>query len=83
MKFGVLTEIFAQMDPLFRRNPQSVIKVIDPRRNSEEEAVRVLSGSLYLAELASSIHKGKEYFVSGYGVRHGMAFLLKHSLLDV
>jgi exopolyphosphatase/pppGpp-phosphohydrolase len=79
---GVLTELFAKMDPLYRRDPQSVIKIIDPRRNSEEEAVRVLSGAPYLAALANSIHKGKEYFVSGYGVRHGMAYLLKHRLMD-
>lgn len=75
-------ELFATIDLRYRRNPKAVVRIIDARRGSEREAVRVISGIPYIAALAKSVHAGNTFLVSGYGVRHGMAYLLKHGLVE-
>lgn len=77
-----LSKLFVTLDQLYRSKPQYVVRIIDPRRGSEHEAVRVISGAPYLVALAKSAHAGKAFLVSGYGVRHGMAYLLMHRLVQ-
>lgn len=76
-----LKEMYRTMGPAYIKNPQEVQRIIDPRKGSEEEALRVLSGSPYILELVTSIYEGETIRVSGYGLRHGMAFLLQHKIL--
>ena len=77
----ILDEFFARAHSEYRQSPEKVVRLIDAREGSEREAVRVISGSAYLAKLVRVLHTTSTPRVTGYGVRHGIAFLLLHGLL--
>lgn len=78
----VLDESFAIMHGEYVRNPANVVSFVDPREGSEREALRVISGAPYLAALVHDLQTMPTPRITGYGVRHGIAFLLLHGLLE-
>jgi exopolyphosphatase/pppGpp-phosphohydrolase len=69
------------LDNLYRKDPERARQYVDARSGSEDEAPRVISGSALL--LLTSVKLGyQDVRVSGYGVRHGMAFLMVNGLID-
>ncbi|MDR3472897.1 MAG: hypothetical protein P4M09_14640 [Devosia sp.] len=55
-------------------------KLVDARPGSEDEFERVLTGSVFLAGLTTKLGAGEALYISGYGLRHGAAFLLQQGL---
>jgi len=82
IKLDDLTDWYTSKSRAYKLNPKSVQRTIDPRRCSEIETLLVLAGAPYIWALVTTIDKGEEFFISGYGTRHGMAYLLKHGLLE-
>jgi len=67
-------EFHAYFLALYRKDREQARIEIDARKGAEDEIERVLSNSVYLMLLAASL-KHKAIRVSGFGTRHGMAFL--------
>jgi exopolyphosphatase/pppGpp-phosphohydrolase len=64
----------------YRTNPAHARSLIDARPGVEDEFARVMSGTAFL--MMASIKLGyQDVKVSGYGVRHGMAFLIRRGLI--
>lgn len=76
-----------QMNALHQRlmrdiqnDPVAARQAVDPRPGNEEVILQILGNLSFLTILASFLSPGP-YRVSGYGVRHGMAFLIRRGLL--
>jgi len=76
-----LAKLYIDLSKMYERNPQNASQIVDRRPQSKDEVLRVISGSAYLTLLGGTFYSGQELFISGYGVRHGMAFLLAHNLI--
>jgi exopolyphosphatase/pppGpp-phosphohydrolase len=59
---------------LYRKDRDEARIEIDARKGAEDEIERVISNSVYLMLLAATL-KHQAIRVSGFGTRHGMAFL--------
>ncbi|WLQ16818.1 hypothetical protein O5O45_12915 [Hahella aquimaris] len=81
VKLDDLTDWFAKTSRDYKLSPLAVQKTIDPRRNTEKEALRTLSGGPYIWGLVTTVHAGETFLTTGYGLRHGIAFLLKNELI--
>lgn len=71
-----LIRIYGELSRLYDQSPKKVSMVVDPRPGSTDEGVRVLSSAPFLALLVSRISSRSDLLVTGYGLRHGMSFLL-------
>jgi exopolyphosphatase/pppGpp-phosphohydrolase len=80
---NIFDQFFTTMGAAYRRTPDQVARSIDEREGSEDEALRVISGTAYFSSLVRSVHHTTAPRISGWGLRHGMAFLLLHELLNV
>lgn len=80
---SIFDQFFSTMGAAYRRTPDQVARSIDEREGSEDEALRVISGTAYFSSLVRSVHHTTAPRISGWGLRHGMAFLLLHELLKV
>ena len=76
-----LEELYRVVFAAYSKNPGVAAQIIDDRKGSSAEVLRVLSGAPFLYELCRAVSAGKTFKVSGYGVRHGMAFLLRQDLI--
>ncbi len=82
MKLDTLSDLVLELEKMYATNPEECAKWVDPRHGSEKDVLRVLSGAPYLWGLVTSVHMGDSFRFSGYGVRHGMTYLLKHGLIS-
>jgi exopolyphosphatase/pppGpp-phosphohydrolase len=82
VSFAELDQLHRGLHGLYRKDPTGARRFVDTRRGSEDHILKVLSSLPFLTLLASYIEPSGQYFVSGYGVRHGMAFLIRHKLLS-
>lgn len=76
-----LLTLYSRLSAAYTKSPKSVENFIDSRRGSEDETPRVISSAPFLAKLRADVALGDDLYVTGYGVRHGMAFLMSKSLL--
>lgn len=76
-----LLRLYSQLGSMYAKKPSAAIEFIDSRRGSEDETPRVISSAPFLAKLRADVAPGDEVLVTGYGVRHGMAFLLNKSII--
>jgi exopolyphosphatase/pppGpp-phosphohydrolase len=67
-------EFHASFLTLYRKDQDEARIEIDARKGAEDEIERVISNSVYLMLLAATL-KHQAIRVSGFGTRHGMAFL--------
>jgi exopolyphosphatase/pppGpp-phosphohydrolase len=68
---------------LYKKDPAAARRAVDTRRGSEDHVLRVLSSLPFLTLLSAYLAPRSRYFISGYGVRHGMAFLIQHNLVPL
>ena len=73
-------DLHASILKIFRRDPEQARALIDARLSAEDEFARVMSGSVFLMMVALKLGY-QEVSVSGYGVRHGMAFLARRGVI--
>lgn len=78
-----LDKFYRGLADLYRRDPAAARRVVDTRRGSDDHVLKVLSSLPYLILLANFMQPSGTFFVSGYGVRHGMAYLIKNGLIDL
>jgi len=78
-----LDKLYNGLDRLFKRDPAAAQRAVDTRRGSEDHVLRVISSLPYLTLLSSFLQPTGTYFVSGYGVRHGMGFLIRNELISL
>ncbi len=76
-----LMKFYLKLSQLYAKDPEKARLFVDTRRGREKQALEVLGSIPFLMLLANQLDTRGPYFVSGYGVRHGMAFLIKHNLL--
>ena len=67
---------------VYRNDPESARAFVDSRAEAALEVVRIISNSYLFATLLRCF-PGANVRVSGYGVRHGMAFLIVNNLSGV
>jgi exopolyphosphatase/pppGpp-phosphohydrolase len=73
-------KLYTDMLKAYRANPANARALIDARPGVEDEFARVMSGTVFL--MMVSIKLGyHDVRVSGYGVRHGMGFLIRRGLI--
>jgi exopolyphosphatase/pppGpp-phosphohydrolase len=77
-----LDELNRSLTMLYKKDPVAARRQVDTRPGSEDHVLRVLSSLPFLIVLASFLKPDSPFFFSGYGVRHGMAFLIQHRLID-
>jgi exopolyphosphatase/pppGpp-phosphohydrolase len=82
LTFSELDQLHRGLHSLYRKDPVGARRFVDTRQGGEEHILKVLSSLPFLTLLASFIEQSGQYYVSGYGVRHGMAFLIRHGLLE-
>jgi exopolyphosphatase/pppGpp-phosphohydrolase len=78
-----LQQLYTSLQKELRRDPVAARRRVDTRPGSEDHILRILSTFPYLVVLASYLKPGDQrpFFFSGYGARHGMAFLIQHDLI--
>lgn len=76
-----LIQLQKKLSSIYAENPEKARRLIDARKGRELEALRVLGSTPFLLFLANHLDSRGQYFISGYGVRHGMAFLIKRNLI--
>ena len=72
-------DIHARVTAIFKRDPKQARYYIDPRLNTPDETARVLSGSVFFIMVCKKLGFSS-LRVSGYGTRHGIAFLIHKGL---
>lgn len=78
-----LDQFYRGLADLHRRDPSAARRMVDTRRGSDDHVLKVLSSLPYLILLANFLQPSGTFFVSGYGVRHGMAYLIKNGLIEL
>jgi exopolyphosphatase/pppGpp-phosphohydrolase len=76
-----MIRLYLGLKKMFRDDRMKAIRLVDGRRGSEDEAPRVIASVPFISLLASGLSDRREFLVSGYGLRHGMAFLVYHGLI--
>jgi exopolyphosphatase/pppGpp-phosphohydrolase len=76
-----LIQLHKTLSRMHAEDPNKARRFVDVRRGREQEALRVLGSTPFLLFLASHLDARGQFFISGYGVRHGMAFLIKRGLI--
>jgi exopolyphosphatase/pppGpp-phosphohydrolase len=77
-----LQQLYTSLQKDLRKDPVTARRRVDTRPGSEDHILRVLSSFPFLIVLASYLKPGdRPFFFSGYGARHGMAFLIQHDLI--
>lgn len=74
-------DIFKTVGKMYETNPIKAQRFVDQRRGSESETPRVISSAPYLAFLRNIFNNGTDIFITGYGVRHGIGFLMLNDLI--
>ncbi len=69
-----------ELSRLREKNPEAARRFVDARSGSEDETVRIVAGSTFLLMIAIKLNY-RCVRVSGYGLRHGMAFLILRGLV--
>ena len=77
-----LDTLHSRLSALYKTDPVMARRQVDTRPGSEDHVVRILSSLPFLIVLASFLKPEGPFFFSGYGVRHGMAFLIQHGLIS-
>lgn len=75
-----LFELHSNILKLYRQSPEKARALVDSRAGAEDDFARVMSGSVFLMMLCTKLDYPLVR-VSGYGVRHGMAFLVLKELI--
>jgi exopolyphosphatase/pppGpp-phosphohydrolase len=78
-----LDKLYKGLARLMKTDPAAARRAVDTRRGSEDHVLKVLSSLPYLTLLSSYLQPSGTYYVSGYGVRHGMGFLIKNGLVGL
>lgn len=77
-----LDALYQRLSTLLRTDPVAARRQVDTRPGSEDHILRILSSLPFLIVLASFLKPEGPFSFSGYGVRHGMAFLIQHGLIQ-
>ena len=80
LKVSDLYELYGRLLKIFNENPDKARSVVDARPEARDEFARVMSGSVFHMLLAKRMNYSTVR-ASGYGVRHGMAFLVRRELI--
>lgn len=78
-----LLKLYSDLAKAYYADPRKTIQYIDSRRGSEDETPRIISSAPFLAKLRADVAPGDDVYVTGYGVRHGMAFLIRKEIISV
>lgn len=78
-----LLRLYSKLSEMYEKSPRAAIEFVDNRRGSESDTPRIISSAPFLAKLRSEVAIGEDIFVTGYGVRHGMAFLINNGLMSL
>jgi hypothetical protein len=81
VSFGALNQSYLDLRELFNRSPSEAAAFVDHRYGSEDEVVRVLACTPFLTLLNMGMGNTDDIVFSGYGLRHGLAYLLGKSIL--
>lgn len=78
---GNLIDVFKTIGKLYEDNPKRAIEFVDPRKGSEDETARVVACSPYFAFIRNAINIKTDLYITGYGLRHGIAFLMVNDFI--
>lgn len=73
--------LYQRLSRLYLSDPQAAQRLVDTREGGREQLLRLLSELPFLALLANYLDPRGQYLTSGFGVRHGIAFLLQRGLI--
>ena len=82
LSVSILTNVFAELSKVFKLDPDKARRLVDARAGSEDEFIRIISSAPFLAIVRNFVDNRDELKITGYGVRHGMAFLIMNELLE-
>jgi exopolyphosphatase/pppGpp-phosphohydrolase len=82
LSVSILTSVFAELSKMFKADPDKARRLVDARAGSEDEVVRIIASAPFLAIVRNFVDNRDELKITGYGVRHGMAFLIMNDLLE-
>ena len=78
-----LQDLYTELYVGSKKDPIRTQRRVDTRPGSQDHLLRVLSSFPFLIVLASFFRGDGQFMFSGYGARHGMAFLIQHDLIGV
>lgn len=76
-----LIQFHKTLAQIYAKDPDRARRLVDPRKGQETQAQQMLGNVPFLLLLANHLDSKGQYFISGYGARHGMAFLIKKRLI--
>lgn len=81
IKIKEMTNLYNVLLKLYKVDQKQAIRYVDNRAGNEDRFPQVLSNSAFLMVLAAKIGHTDHFNVSGYGTRHGIAFLAVTDLM--
>lgn len=80
ISLGDMDQYHKELASLNRSNPLAARMSVDTRKGSEDHVLKILATLPAITMLAAFLQPTGQFIVSGYGVRHGMAVLLRRNL---
>lgn len=74
-----LVRLYQLIFETWHRDKEAGQALVDSRQGSQDYAERVLSSIPFITLLAFHLDPQGTYYVSGYGLRHGMAYLIRRN----